>query len=81
MTDDSPKEEHVTSGFAMRMLVECDHVYRERLLKQLDEVSKHITLGWELIPELSHYRLEYKKKPNKYQRRYARIGRRMKNRR
>jgi hypothetical protein len=69
--------EEVMSGFAMRMLVEYDAAHRERLLKSLDAVVRHLTIGWEADPILSMY-CQPKPKPNKYQRRYARIGRRRK---
>ena len=54
---------------------------RKITVTTLDEAYRAVCKGWELIPELSAYCVEYKKKPNKYQKRYARIGRRMKNRR
>jgi hypothetical protein len=56
----------------------CEQVLtQEQILKTLDKVSRHITLGWENDPILSIY-CQPKPEPNKYQRRYARIGRRKK---
>ena len=58
--------------------ITCEPVLTEvTLATVLESAHRIVTRGWENDPILSRY-CQPKPKPNKYQRRYARIGRRRK---